>query len=54
MTEDNVPIRIARRDKTLNAKQVAEDSGVAMPLSDDAGACHADRKATFRILCGSI
>ena len=49
--EVDMPIRITRRDKTLNATQVAEDSGVTMPLSDDPAACYAGRKPTFRILC---
>ena len=51
MMEVDMPIRITRRDKTLNATQVAEDSGVTMPLSDDPAACYAGRKPTFRILC---
>ena len=31
-TEDDMPIRIKRRDKTPNAAQVAEDSRVSTPL----------------------
>ena len=54
MTEDDMLIRITRPDKTLNATQVAQDSRVSTPLSDNPAACYADRKATFRILCGSI
>lgn len=32
MTEDDMPIRIKHRDKTLNARQVAEDSRISTPL----------------------
>jgi hypothetical protein len=31
MTENDMPIRITRRDKTLTATQVAEDSRVSTP-----------------------
>jgi len=49
-----MPIRISCRDKPLNRVQLIEYKGVNTPLTSDLKATYMDRKAHFRILCGSI
>jgi hypothetical protein len=49
ITEDDMLIRITRRDKAFNATQVVGDSRIRTPRSDNPAACYEARKATSRI-----
>ena len=49
-TEDDMPIRISRCDKTFNTMQVVEYSMVAMPMSNNPAACYKDQQVTYLIL----
>jgi hypothetical protein len=49
-----MPIRISCRDKPLNGVQLIEFKEVNTPLASNLKASNMDRKAHFRILCGSV
>jgi hypothetical protein len=49
-----MPIRISCRDKPLNRVRLVEYTGVNTLLASDLKASYMDRKAHFRILCGSV
>ena len=49
-----MPISISCRDKSLNRVQLVEYKGVNTLLASNLKASYMDRKAHFRILCGSV
>ena len=49
-----MPIGMKCRDRPRDRAQPTEDKGLSAPLASDPKARYTDRKAKFRMLCGSI